>query len=262
MKHRLDSAESQHSICLSNFSSVKRFRDLGCRSSEKFDLSCQSNAKGSQDLFWILSTFKIGSCNGEPNRSILLLTIIVWHNVTITIHCAHARASEPPSSCKLSVFEVEVIRHLRHSEDALDRSRQRGSQEGQPRQRGGGELHFFFWRLVSRNSQFDDFFKATFSSKTGYCTGDNYKEPRPIDVFVLNTKTYRWKALKKPPTGSREAEEWPFQRYGHTVVAHGRKIYLFGGRNDRFPCNRLFCFDTETQNWSCPRLYGTIPSPR
>ena len=27
----------------------------------------------------------------------------------------------------------------------------------------------------------------------GYCTGDNYKDEKPIDVFVLNTNTYRYK---------------------------------------------------------------------
>jgi hypothetical protein len=25
----------------------------------------------------------------------------------------------------------------------------------------------------------------------GYCTGDNYKDAMPIDVFVLDTRTYR-----------------------------------------------------------------------
>ena len=25
----------------------------------------------------------------------------------------------------------------------------------------------------------------------GYCTGDNYKDEKPIDVFVLNTSTCR-----------------------------------------------------------------------
>jgi len=96
----------------------------------------------------------------------------------------------------------------------------------------------------------------------GYCTGDDYKSNRPIDVFYLSSKTYRWKALQKPDPGSAEAADWPFQRYGHTVVAHGRNIYLFGGRNDRFPCNRLYCFDTMTLKWSTPMVSGTVPSPR
>ena len=29
----------------------------------------------------------------------------------------------------------------------------------------------------------------------GYCTGDNYKDQTPIDVFVLDTRTYRYIAV-------------------------------------------------------------------
>ena len=51
----------------------------------------------------------------------------------------------------------------------------------------------------------------------GYCTGDNYKMKTPIDLFILNPHTYRWKEVPKPRTDSAEAEDWPYQRYGHTV---------------------------------------------
>ena len=39
----------------------------------------------------------------------------------------------------------------------------------------------------------------------------------PIDLFILNPHTYRWKEVPKPRTDSAEAEDWPYQRYGHTV---------------------------------------------
>jgi hypothetical protein len=29
-------------------------------------------------------------------------------------------------------------------------------------------------------------------------TGENYRDIRPIDVFVLNTNTFRWKQIPKP----------------------------------------------------------------
>lgn len=96
----------------------------------------------------------------------------------------------------------------------------------------------------------------------GYCTGDNYKDIRPIDIFVLNTITYRWTSVQKPKVGSVEAETWPFQRYGHTVSAHQGKVYLFGGRNDNQACNILYCFDTITLKWSIPRVCGCIPAAR
>ena len=38
--------------------------------------------------------------------------------------------------------------------------------------------------------------------------------------------------------------EVPYQRYGHTVVAHGGKAYLWGGRNDENGASAaLHCFD-------------------
>ena len=96
----------------------------------------------------------------------------------------------------------------------------------------------------------------------GYCTGDNFRDPMPIDVFLLKTATNRWSTLKKPPIETFEDEFWPYQRYGHTVVSYGTKIYLFGGRNDNHSCNRLYCFDTERHQWSCPDVCGTIPAAR
>ncbi len=104
----------------------------------------------------------------------------------------------------------------------------------------------------------------------GYCTGDNYKDRCvPIDVFVLNTDTLRWHEVSKPkPLWRREdddeedsflrdedpADNWPYQRYGHTVAAHGENIYLFGGRNDEVPCNVLYCFNTRSYKWAKPQV--------
>ena len=59
-----------------------------------------------------------------------------------------------------------------------------------------------------------------------------------------------------------EIDNWPYQRYGHTVSAHGKYIYLFGGRNDNFPCNTLFVFDTQSYKWSRPSVTGDIPAAR
>ena len=119
------------------------------------------------------------------------------------------------------------------------------------------------YRLIFPKKMYDFcFLKHNTIVLLGYCTGDNYKDVRPIDVFCLNTTNYRWTALKKPKIDSIEEDDWPFQRYGHTVVAHGRKIYLFGGRNDNHSCNRLYCFDTKTFKWTSPQPFGSIPSAR
>jgi len=95
----------------------------------------------------------------------------------------------------------------------------------------------------------------------GYCTGDNYRDEKPIDVFVLNTNTFRWSEVTKPKEEA-ELSKWPFQRYGHTVVARGSTCYLFGGRNDEAACNLLFTFCSKTHTWSRPQVSGDIPGER
>jgi len=95
----------------------------------------------------------------------------------------------------------------------------------------------------------------------GYCTGDNYRDEKPIDVFVLNTNTYRWSEIPKP-TDPALLAAWPYQRYGHTVVSRGSTCYLFGGRNDEAACNQLYTFCTKTFRWRRPRVAGEVPGER
>ncbi|KAF4522219.1 hypothetical protein B566_EDAN007370 [Ephemera danica] len=93
----------------------------------------------------------------------------------------------------------------------------------------------------------------------GYCTGENYRQKRPIDVHILHTVNYRWEQLPIPP---RSDIGRPYQRYGHTVIAYGDKIFLWGGRNDDAACNILYCFDTVSKSWSRPPVHGKIPGAR
>jgi len=48
----------------------------------------------------------------------------------------------------------------------------------------------------------------------GYCTGEDYRFHRPIDVHKLNTQTLTWSLI--PNNVRCEASAVPFQRYGHT----------------------------------------------
>ncbi|CAG7724005.1 unnamed protein product [Allacma fusca] len=89
----------------------------------------------------------------------------------------------------------------------------------------------------------------------GYCTGENYAVIRNIDVYVLNQVTYRWNLLETDGT-------IPFQRYGHTAVAYGRFVYLWGGRNDNSACKILYRFDTKTHRWERPPVNGIVPGAR
>lgn len=96
----------------------------------------------------------------------------------------------------------------------------------------------------------------------GYCTGDDYKRKRPIDVHVLNTVNYRWNVLKTPEANQPQYYDIPYQRYGHTAVVYNELVYVWGGRNDDAACNVLFCFDTTTHLWSRPKVSGDIPGAR
>lgn len=92
----------------------------------------------------------------------------------------------------------------------------------------------------------------------GYCTGENYRTIRNMDVHVLDTVTYRWKVIDVHQT----RKVVPFQRYGHTAVAFGSLVYVWGGRNDNTACNILYCFDTSTHQWSVPEVKGLVPEAR
>lgn len=42
----------------------------------------------------------------------------------------------------------------------------------------------------------------------------------------------------------------PNRRYGHTMVAYERQLYVFGGAADNILSNDLHCFDLDSQTWS------------
>ncbi|CAL4067127.1 unnamed protein product [Meganyctiphanes norvegica] len=93
----------------------------------------------------------------------------------------------------------------------------------------------------------------------GYCTGEDYRTVRCIDVHVLDTATYKWKVINHQ---NSDPKAIPFQRYGHTAVVYGPSVYIWGGRNDNNACNTLFCFDTTTHEWYLPQVTGKIPEAR
>ena len=71
----------------------------------------------------------------------------------------------------------------------------------------------------------------------------------------------RWTEVPKPQDW-RLLADWPYQRYGHTVVSKGHTCYLFGGRNDEAACNLLYTFCAKTYRWTRPRVQGDIPGER
>ncbi|XP_071832428.1 kelch domain-containing protein 3-like isoform X2 [Apostichopus japonicus] len=96
----------------------------------------------------------------------------------------------------------------------------------------------------------------------GYCSGGDYASERPIDGFAFNTNSLRWTTLP-PYMEDTEAvlRHTPYMRYGHSVITHNEKIFLWGGRNDIIGADpRLFCFDPKSISWNHIRATGDIPS--
>ncbi|GMS81058.1 hypothetical protein PENTCL1PPCAC_3233, partial [Pristionchus entomophagus] len=55
----------------------------------------------------------------------------------------------------------------------------------------------------------------------------------------------------------------PYYRYGHTVVAHGGKAYLWGGRNDESgACDVLHRFNPVSNCWRSLATKGRVPPAR
>lgn len=62
----------------------------------------------------------------------------------------------------------------------------------------------------------------------------------------------------------RGAPPPPTRRYGHTMVAFDRHLYVFGGAADNTLPNDLHCFDLDSQTWSIvqPSQDSLVPSGR
>jgi hypothetical protein len=62
----------------------------------------------------------------------------------------------------------------------------------------------------------------------------------------------------------RSAPPPPARRYGHTMVAFDRHLYVFGGAADSTLPNDLHCYDLDTQTWSIvtPSPDSQVPSGR
>jgi hypothetical protein len=50
----------------------------------------------------------------------------------------------------------------------------------------------------------------------GYCSGEDYRVSRPMDIHVLNTNTLRWSLLPVPK--NKKYPQVPFQRYGESYI--------------------------------------------
>ncbi|KAK5643249.1 hypothetical protein RI129_007094 [Pyrocoelia pectoralis] len=82
-------------------------------------------------------------------------------------------------------------------------------------------------------------------------------------LFQFNFKTKTWTRISTEHI-LRGAPPPPARRYGHTMVAFDRHLYVFGGAADSTLSNDLHCFDLDSQIWSVvlPACDSVVPSGR
>ncbi|CAG2176715.1 unnamed protein product, partial [Oppiella nova] len=84
------------------------------------------------------------------------------------------------------------------------------------------------------------------------------------DLFQFHFKTKCWTRIATTEHILRGAPPPPTRRYGHTMVAFDRHLYVFGGAADSTLPSDLHCFDLDTNTWSVvqPSIDSEIPSGR
>ncbi|KAJ8309189.1 hypothetical protein KUTeg_014063 [Tegillarca granosa] len=86
---------------------------------------------------------------------------------------------------------------------------------------------------------------------------------RPSNSGFNILVSLRWKLLPTPSETNPQFRYIPYQRYGHTAVAHEDCAYIWGGRNDKDgACNVLHCFDCVKLAWCYVKVEGPVPNAR
>ncbi|XP_044740473.1 leucine-zipper-like transcriptional regulator 1 isoform X2 [Chrysoperla carnea] len=82
-------------------------------------------------------------------------------------------------------------------------------------------------------------------------------------LFQFSFKDRAWTRISTEHI-LRGAPPPPARRYGHTMVAFDRHLYVFGGAADSTLPNDLHCYDLDTQTWSVimPAIESHIPTGR
>lgn len=69
-------------------------------------------------------------------------------------------------------------------------------------------------------------------------------------LFELNFEERCWRRISPHEGGLLRGGHPPARRYGHTMVAHDRFLYVFGGAADSCLPNDLYSFDLDSQTWN------------
>lgn len=86
---------------------------------------------------------------------------------------------------------------------------------------------------------------------------DGDQPTKDAEVYCLDIDGLMWIQLTSEKTSPK-----PSSRLGHTLVASGMDIYVFGGMNSTQSFNELWNFNAETNTWREIQILVDVPSPR
>jgi hypothetical protein len=85
--------------------------------------------------------------------------------------------------------------------------------------------------------------------------GENAKDEMLNDLYKLDLQTLKW-------TNFHSFGQVPEPRRYSTLVAKGKTLILFGGRDEQVRMNDMWMFNCLSENWTPIQTYGEIPSLR
>ncbi|KAF9365637.1 Negative regulator of mitotic exit [Mortierella sp. NVP85] len=89
----------------------------------------------------------------------------------------------------------------------------------------------------------------------GQLSGYYLNDIASFDMKTLNGKNPSWTTIEPK-------SDLPPARAGHCAVAYDGKVYIFGGADDQYYYNDIWCFDPQTTRWEAIPAYGNLPASR
>ncbi|KAG0275451.1 Negative regulator of mitotic exit [Linnemannia exigua] len=89
----------------------------------------------------------------------------------------------------------------------------------------------------------------------GQLSGFYMNDINAFDLKTLNGKNPVWTMIE--PKSSM-----PPARAGHCAAAYDGKVYIFGGADDKYYYNDIWCFEPERKRWEAVPAYGNLPTSR
>ncbi|KAF9570375.1 Negative regulator of mitotic exit [Mortierella alpina] len=82
------------------------------------------------------------------------------------------------------------------------------------------------------------------------------------DIAAFDLKTCKLNGKRPAWTQLEPKSDLPPARAGHCAAAYEGKVYIFGGADNQYYYNDIWCYDPTINKWEPIPSYGTLPSGR